>query len=130
MTDSNMTNKMIPTDFTEIIELEKRMLDSSIRKNLVEAGKLLNDDFVEFGTSGRTYDKKAILELLSEETSTVVEAFDFIPVQLSVNVVQLRFKTRRKSKDGSITVSLRSSLWKRVGKDWQMIFHQGTKTNP
>ena len=111
-----------------IIALEKKLLDSSVRKDPVELNLMLADDFVEFGTSGKIYDKKIIIERLSEETSIVMEAFNFKGVVLSQDVVQLTFKTKRKNEDGTFSASLRCSIWKLKGSHWQMLFHQGTKT--
>ncbi len=116
--------------FDSIIALEKMLLDSTIRKDPTKLDFLLADDFVEFGTSGRVYDKKIIIERLSEESTVLVEAFNFKGISLSPDVVQLTFKTKRKNEDGSYSASLRCSIWKRNGNQWQMLFHQGTKTDP
>lgn len=115
-------------DFNTIIELEKKLLDPVSRKDSTVVNQLLDDSFVEFGTSGRAYDKKVIIERLSEEDPTLFEAFDFVPVQLATDIIQLRFKTRRKTEDGFFVESLRSSIWKRTDQSWRMIFHQGTRT--
>ena len=103
-------------DFKTVIELEKKLLDPSVRKDSTAVDQLLDDSFIEFGTSGRTYDKKIIVERLSEEAPAVVEAYDFSAVQLAPDVIQLRFKTRRRTEDGSLTASLRSSIWKKSGR--------------
>lgn len=115
-------------DFNIIIDLEKKLLNPALRKNSHLLNELLDDTFIEFGTSGRIYDKKIIIEKLSEEIPTDIEAFDFIPVKISSDVVQIRFKTQRKMDDGSLTSSLRSSIWKKSDQGWRMVFHQGTKT--
>lgn len=114
--------------FHHIIDLEKKLLDPEVRKSEAIVDSLLDDSFVEFGTSGKTYDKKIIIERLGEEVPSEIEATDFVPVQLSEDVFQLRFKTKRIADDGSIIHSLRSSIWKRRGETWKMVFHQGTKT--
>lgn len=115
-------------DFKTVIELEKKLLDPSVRKDSTVVDQLLDNSFIEFGTSGRTYDKKIIIERLSEEDPVIIEAYDFVPVQLAPDIIQLRFKTRRKTEDGSLTASLRSSIWKKTAQNWKMIFHQGTRT--
>ena len=117
-------------NFDEIIGFEKMLLDSSKRKDAQLLQQLLADDFVEFGTSGRIYNKKIIIERLGKEEPTYVEALNFRAVALASDVVQLTFKTRRKNADGSYSASLRCSIWKLNGKQWQMFFHQGTSTDP
>lgn len=116
-------------NFSTIIDLETKLLDPEVRKSEAVVDSLLDDSFVEFGTSGQTYDKKIIIERLSHEVPSTIEAFDFIPIQLAADVVQLRFKTKRTSDDGLPTYSLRSSIWKRQAETWKMVFHQGTKTS-
>lgn len=117
-------------DLDEIIQLEKKLLDPSIRKSAEELNSLLSPGFIEFGTSGQIYNRKLIVERLAEEIASSVEALDFEGVFLAPDVVQLRFKTRRKNLDGTISASLRSSIWKRIHGRWQMFFHQGTATSP
>ena len=116
-------------NFDEIINHEKILLDSSARKDAQLLQKLLADEFVEFGTSGRIYNKKLIIERLGKEEPYYVEALNFRAVALASDVVQLTFKTRRKNEDGSYSASLRCSIWKLNGAQWQMLFHQGTKTD-
>lgn len=116
-------------DSNIVIEFEKMLLDPNVRKSPASVDRLLDDSFVEFGTSGNTYDKKIIIERLSLETPSEIDAFDFVSVRLSSDVIQLRFKTRRVSEDGSVTASLRSSIWRKASDGWKMVFHQGTKTN-
>ncbi len=113
-----------------VIKLEKELLDYSTRTNLKKLDSLLSDDFYEIGTSGRTYTKKVILDQLSKETRSKIKADNFESIELSLDVIQLRFKTVRKNEDGSLSASLRSSIWKFNNNQWQMIFHQGTRTNP
>lgn len=121
---------LLNMDLEEIIKLEKKLLDSSVRKSAEELNSLLSPGFVEFGTSGRIYNRKIIVEQLADEVPSKVEALDFEGVFLAPDVVQLRFKTRRKNQDGTMSASLRSSIWKRVHGRWQMFFHQGTATAP
>ena len=117
------------TNFDTIIQLEKMLLDSSIRKNQDELYELLHDDFMEFGTSGEIYNKKKIIDFIPQEDSNPIDGFNFKASMLSPKVIQLTYKTKKQNNDGTISSSLRSSIWKKNGKQWQMIFHQGTKTD-
>src|SRR6476469_7759170 len=98
-------------DLEEIIKLEMKLLDPSIRKNAEELNSLLSPGFVEFGTSGRIYNRKIVVEQLAQETPPQIEALDFQGIFLAPEVVQLRFKTRRTNPDGTVSASLRSSIW-------------------
>jgi len=53
---------------TEILlDLEKKLLDPALRRTPEKLASLLADDFVEFGSSGRSLDKKRILYLLRKQ---------------------------------------------------------------
>lgn len=87
---------------------------------------LLSDDFVEFGSSGRTYNKEETVELLAAEPCDEVRVFDF-KVQMftpACALVTYRAVTRREG-DGEFE-SLRSSVWVYRNGGWKMCFHQGT----
>jgi hypothetical protein len=48
---------------------------------------------------------------------------------LSVDTALVMYRIeRRELPDGRWSASLRSSIWRRTGTDWRMIFHQGTAT--
>jgi hypothetical protein len=117
-------------DYQAVIELEKCLLDPKHRKNLAFINATLDEQFLEYGSSGRIYNKKIIIDFLMQEDAQSVDAFDFESVQLAPDVIQLRFKTRRKAEDGLWSSSLRSSIWKKSDGGWRLIFHQGTFTNP
>jgi hypothetical protein len=48
-------------------DLEERLLLPSVRASPDEVATLLADEFIEFGSTGRTYDKQQIILLLQEE---------------------------------------------------------------
>jgi len=85
---------------------------------------LLADEFVEFASTGEVFDKPAILEALAAEAKAGVppRALEDLRVQaLSPDAVLVTYRSRTRGKS-----ALRSSIWKRIGGRWQMLFHQGT----
>ena len=54
--------------------LEEQLLQPEIRKNSEKLGDLLADEFVEFGSSGRTFDKRSIIDRLPQEQGDDPEA--------------------------------------------------------
>ncbi|MFO1257682.1 MAG: GNAT family N-acetyltransferase [Gammaproteobacteria bacterium] len=100
--------------------LERSLLDSSIRQSTEQLGKLIADDFLEFGSSGKVYNKQDCIK--PDETSRKFVVSDFKIKELSKDVMLATYKT---TEDG--IASLRSSIWQRYGDEWKMIFHQGTK---
>ena len=61
-----------------IKNLETSLLQSSTRQSTESLNQLLADDFIEFGVSGKIYNKKDILALLpKEQHSNEIILFDF-----------------------------------------------------
>jgi hypothetical protein len=109
--------------------LEEKMLESSFRKSSREFAELLTDDFVEFGSSGRVFDKAAILRELSEESPAELSLRDFAAARLAEGVVQATYVSMRETPEGVIE-SLRCSIWVLRGGVWKIRFHQGTRIPP
>lgn len=92
---------------------------------------LLADEFVEFGKSGRVYNKQVTVDALANESSLgsmiVPKVTDFSITSLSSNVVLVTYRSVRALPDGiRSSETLRSSIWKLASGRWQMVFHQGT----
>ena len=109
-------------------QLEERLLDPAIRKDSEVVSYLLADDFLEFGSSGRTFDKPAILEALSNEPpSPPILLTHFAARHLAADAVLITYRTTRHDPSGNPTTSSnRSSIWVHRDNRWQITFHQGT----
>ncbi len=113
----------------QIYHLEQRLLQPEVRQSSSELTKLLADEFVEFGSSGRVYDRQSIIDELGKETSIRISITDFKTTVLAPGTVFATYRGVSFSRDGEPPKhSLRSSIWKLDGKKWQMVFHQGTPT--
>jgi glyoxylase I family protein len=106
-------------------ELEEALLLPDVRKSK-RLGELIADDFVEFGSSGRTYTKPDLVEALQTEAPVRQTAADFRVSVLAKDVALLTYRTHRHSIPPLRT--LRSSVWRLRDCQWQMIFHQATPT--
>ncbi|HKR28205.1 MAG TPA: nuclear transport factor 2 family protein [Acidobacteriaceae bacterium] len=115
---------MNPTLADELRSLEERLLDPEVRRDRTAVASLLAPDFLEFGSSGRTYNRDQILDLLASEPNRPrsVQLTDFAARLLAPHVALVTWRAIRP--DG--TQSLRSSVWIRREARWQMLFHQGT----
>ena len=112
-----------------IFDLEVSLLTPAVRASVEKLNVLLADDFREFGSSGEIYSKQDILEQLPKATQIARVEFsvsDFQVQQLAEDIILATFTTDKISSDNSRAVSLRSSIWRKTGKSWQMVFHQGT----
>ncbi len=118
MSDSALTSTLLA--------LEERLLTPAVRGDAEALRELLALDFREIGASGHTYDRTAVIAALaSPDPSTyVISDFQLLAWSEPLALVTYRIQVQRGNALGS--ASLRSSVWRRTGDTWQMIFHQGT----
>jgi hypothetical protein len=112
--------------------LEEQLLAPAVRKDAAQLDALLADDFREFGTSGRSYAKADIIaHLKNEPASTFSLSLSHFEMQLLAPAIALATyrSTRRDRATGETTHALRSSLWTLRNGNWQLRFHQGTRTS-
>ncbi|MDA8220887.1 DUF4440 domain-containing protein [Desulfosporosinus sp.] len=120
---------MVSSLYEQIYDLEDRLLQPEIRGSREEISMLLADDFVEFGVSGRTFDKLQVVEELPHSPAVPVIIKDFQVKVLSPDVVLATYRAVKTNEfREEMRNSLRSSIWKFLDGRWQMVFHQGTRT--
>ena len=109
-------------------QLEEHLLDPAVRHNSELVASLLADDFIEFGSSGRVFDKASVLEDLKNEPPHLASLLsDFSTREIAPNVILATYKATRRNLNGEIIgQSWRSSIWTHVNGQWQITFHQGT----
>ena len=90
--------------------LEERLLEPEVRSSPEKLALLLADDFLEIGSSGRTFDKGQIIATLKGESAFDYSLHDFQVKQLSsgIALATYRIETRQEAKPRT---SLRSSIW-------------------
>jgi hypothetical protein len=110
----------------EIRRLEERLLDPRVRASRDELARLLAPEFVEFGSSGRVFDRDAVIAALAGEPDVAFALSDLHVRELAAGVVLATYRVTA-GRDAPQS-SLRSSLWVRRAKRWQILFHQGTPT--
>ena len=109
----------------ELLLLEVRLLTPAVRQSPDELERLLADDFVEIGASGRQFDRRQIIEALQGEPPAELSLHDFRVVLLAPDVALATYRSARQT-PGAARHSLRSSIWVRRADRWQLVFHQGT----
>jgi hypothetical protein len=109
---------------------EEAPLDEGVRHDRAKVAALLSEDFVEFGSSGRVWNRNEILDLLESEAFQPVSVEDFRCKLLSDSVALITYRTRRSRADGQgKSSSLRSSIWTKQEDMWRLRFHQGTRVD-
>jgi hypothetical protein len=121
---NSVTMIISPTELALVRHLEEQLLEPEVRRSADHVGRLLADEFIEFGSSGAIYDKRGIIDALQfEEPGTTVRMVDFTARPIASDVVLVTYRSIR---EGTPNSRLRSSIWKSIDGRWQMIFHQGT----
>jgi len=101
----------------EIRGVEQQLLMPEVRASADALDQLISDQFVEFGNSGRVYNKADVMAQLLAAPNAKVDVSDFQVLALSEDVALATYRT---------PASLRSSVWRREGGRWRCVFHQGT----
>lgn len=108
----------------EIRALEERLLDPGPRADVRFLDEILDGGFMEIGLSGRFYDKQGIIRSLGAAPGfsgprTIV---DFDAREIGPDLVLAVYRIAE-------TRTARSSIWRRAGSGWRLIFHQGTPSS-
>lgn len=85
--------------------------------------ELLADDFEEYGSSGRVFQKSDVLETPCMGAAYVLSDFTFFDLAQGVALVKYTSVV-------SGQVALRSSIWSQSGGNWQLLHHQATVVVP
>ena len=116
-----------------IRKLEESLLLEEVRTDHNKLNDLIHDDFIEIGYSGKTHTKTNILADLPKEQSSDIELWsqEFSFKTLSADTVLLIYKQCNIDQNGKLSRhAKRSSIWFNNNGSWQMVFHQGTPTEP
>jgi len=113
-------------EFDHLFELEKQLHSPEIRSSPEAISRLLSESFFEFGSSGKTWTREAVLNgLPSENETTKIESSNYEAISLAQDVL-ITYVSMRVRLGQKLSSFLRSSIWRRNNGFWQMEFHQGT----
>jgi len=115
----------------ELRQLETSLHKTSVRSSVPRLEELLHDQFFEFGRSGGSFDKAQVLQSLpAEQPTSTIQSQNYELDLLTDDIALLRYQSYQLNDAGECErITNRSSLWQRVGADWQLRFHQGTPTS-
>ena len=114
-------------EMAHLAELERELHQSATRRDVGRLTELLHESFVEYGRSGRVYDRDEMIRGLSTEISPTIWAGDFSVSQVTEGVALVTYRTAQINEQGEFNRrALRSSLWIHTDCGWQLRFHQGT----
>ena len=104
-----------------LFDLESSLLNPTTRRDSEILTRVIADDFLEFGASGRAYNKKAVVDSLSTEPKRRFKVSVFHMRELAPGCALVTYRLREKK-----LTSLRSSIWILRDGNWEITFHQGT----
>lgn len=111
----------------ELEALERALHAPPVRADRERLAALLDEDFSEIGSSGQCYGRAAALaEIPLERAQLLIESEQFAVRLLADGLAQVRYRSRYHVDGQAQRWVLRSSLWRRHGQRWRMLFHQGT----
>jgi ribonuclease HI len=110
-----------------LMRCERALLDPAVRRDRTQVETLLAEDFQEFGSSGRVWDRQTIVDSLATEDYAPPTAEQMHCTQITADVALVTYRTVRiDSSTGARKETLRSSLWIKESDKWRVRFHQGT----
>jgi hypothetical protein len=114
-----------PAEVALLRGLEGDLPKPDVRRSAERVNYLLAGDFIEFGSSGRIFGKRGIIEALQQDTPDrpPISVHDFAVRRLAPEVMLVTYRATCPDKRGS---RLRSSVWKLIERRWQMVFHRAT----
>jgi hypothetical protein len=87
---------------------------------------MMDPEFFEVGASGRRYGREYLLDILEKgfENSgeDIWETSDFHCVELARDSYLITYTLLQQKQ----RVTRRSSIWRRTGQGWKIVYHQGT----
>jgi hypothetical protein len=111
----------------ELRSLEEQLARPDVRRSPAELARLIADDFREFGSSGRAFDKNQIIAALEAQAACTLSIDDFQAKRLAADIALVTYRgTAQFAGSPAKRHSLRSSIWRFRGGKWEVIFHQGT----
>lgn len=113
-----------PDDVQHVIDRERALLSSLVRRSAQHVDRLLDPDFREIGASGRQWTREETAAALAAESSDAagaIPATDFQGAVVGPDLVLLTYVSNWQGRRAR-----RSSLWRRSAGTWRMLYHQGT----
>jgi hypothetical protein len=120
-----MNLKLSASDFILLQHLEESLWREETRFDISYMEKVLAEDFMEFGRSGRVYSRAETLAAPRGPIDSAWPLADFAIRILTPDVAQVTYNSAV-THNGSVERGRRSSIWSRTPDGWVLRFHQGT----
>ena len=116
---------MQDTIMNQIIKQEMQLLDRVDSPNIL--AELIDDEFIEIGSSSAVYDKTEVIRWLASDDQSERIGSGFKAHRLAENIILLTsISTIKETPVAESKQAMRSSIWRLSNGQWRLIFHQGT----
>ena len=122
-------SQLSPEDCAELTRLEEAMWKADTRFDLEFQEARFAPDFVEFGRSGKIYQRSEIIREGGASIEATLPLPNLAMKALDANTVQVTYDSAVVYR-GVTEHAHRSSIWSRAPSGWVMGFHQGTPFYP
>jgi hypothetical protein len=112
-------------DLGQLVRLEESMWLEATRYDPSFMQQALASDFFEFGRSGKRHSRDAVIAAARQEIRVVLPLRDLAVRLISNDAAQVTYISEMEGEAGP-QLALRSSIWSKTSKGWQLRFHQGT----
>lgn len=123
-----MTSLPVPVvvPHAELMNLERALAERDPAAVPGGLASLIDDDFLEFGSSGRRWDRDAVVaDLVPTSARRQLEFTDWAAIPLAEEIVLVTY-TLTATLEGGPRTTRRSSIWRMRDGRWRILFHQGT----
>jgi hypothetical protein len=112
-------------DYERLKQLEESLWQQEYRFDPAYMEATLAPDFLEFGRSGRVYEREDTLMIETQPIQAKLPLPQFVARLITEDVALITYVSEITYGD-NIERANRSSLWSRHSTGWKMRFHQGT----
>jgi hypothetical protein len=112
-------------DWITLEQLEESLWRAEVRFDHQRMENILAPDFLEFGRSGRVYQRQDTIDVPTQPIDARLPLMDLKIRLLDHDVAQVTYMSAV-TYEGVEELAYRSSIWTRTKDGWQLRFHQGT----
>lgn len=108
-----------------LLRLEQSLLDDSVRTDHRRISELLDERFKEYASSGKAYRYTSGDAFGKNAEGIRIIESSFEVVSLTPDIALVNYQSVKGNGDAGAKTN-RSSIWKKTGAAWKIVFHQGT----
>jgi hypothetical protein len=120
-----MASDLSDSDIARLARLEESLWRAETRNSPAWMESILAPDFHEIGASGLVHGRA---DVVAPHDGPIRSRplIGFRARMIGETIALARYRSATGNDDGPLRTAERTSLWRREGADWKLVFHQGT----